>query len=79
MYMPLVSYRRFLIRTCTCTSSCFHALQVTVSAKANTTPAMVLSSSMVCGSWLHTIDAVLLPVANISQTPEVSLGARVTC
>lgn len=61
---------------CNCTSSGCHALQVTVSAKANTTPATVLNSSMVCGSWLHTIDAVLLPVANISQTPEVSLGAR---
>ncbi len=61
---------------CTYTSLCCCALQVTVSAKANTTPATVLNSSRVCGSWLHTIDAVLLPVANISQTPAVSLGAR---
>jgi hypothetical protein len=49
---------------------------VTVSAKASVRPATIVSSDMICGSWLHTIDAVLLPVVNISQTPKVSLGAR---
>jgi uncharacterized surface protein with fasciclin (FAS1) repeats len=48
---------------------------VTVAGRANTTPANVLRTIPVCTSYVHVVDAVLLPASNISAVPSVSVEA----
>ena len=50
--------------------------QVTVSGKANPTPAHVLKTTKVCSSYVYDVDTVLEPTANISAVPVVTLGER---
>ena len=51
-------------------------MQLTVAAKANTTPAHIVKSTKVCGSYIHNVDLVLLPTANVTLSPAVSTGAH---